>query len=577
MVLLTDTILNLKEYPYSIISDQSYLYSVTKDNLYPMATLAYAEGFVHLSTIVGYENTEGSITINYPLHRYESSEINRLIESDLLPVNSIVLSLQLDNQDFNVPTIVPVFQNASVYERELVDILNLTFQDQQYQKNAFLFNEHYPADFSPLRKKFDSLELKQTLDDLQIHTKRPAELCENQFDYSFSIGPQHPTHKEPVRFQFFVEGENIKDVAFRIGFNHRGIEKAIEMNNWTQNLYLIERICGICSGAHQIAYVTTAEKIARMTLDIPERALYLRVLIAELERLHSHILWYGVLAHDAGFDLMFQITWRDREIVMDILEKLSGNRVNYSYQTIGGVRRDINEQNIATCIKDLKDLRARVEEHIRILEKEKTFTERLVNIGYLSLQDAIKFNAVGPSGRSSGLDFDLRKEKPYAAYSKIPFNTYTRTEGDIYANLMVRLDETLESVDMCIYVLENLPKGEIAIKFKPRIREGEGSTSVEAPRGEDFHYIRSNGGNNPDRYKIRAPTLANIPSLIERFKGMQIADIPMIIRSIDPCIGCMERVTFVKDQTNKTVELTGKELISKSQRKYRLNEKIKLF
>ena len=142
---------------------------------------------------------------------------------------------------------------------------------------------------------------------------------------------------------------------------------------------------------------------------------------------------------------------------------------------------------------------------------------------------------------------------------------------------MVRLDETLESVDMCIYVLENLPKGEIAIKFKPRIREGEGSTSVEAPRGEDFHYIRSNGGNIPDRYKIRAPTLANIPSLIERFKGMQIADIPMIIRSIDPCIGCMERVTFVKDQTNKTVELTGKELISKSQRKYRLNEKIKLF
>lgn len=577
MVLLTDTILNLKEYPYSIIGDQSYLYSVSKDQLIPMATLAYAEGFVHLSTIVVYENPNESITVNYPLHRYTSNEIIRLIESDVLDVHSIVLSVNLDEHDSIVPTIVPIFQNASVYEREIVDTFNLTFQNQNYTKNEFLFNEYYPSDFSPLRKRFTSLELKQQLDDLQIHTKRSAELCENQFDYSFSIGPQHPTHKEPVRFQFFVEGEDIKDVSFRIGFNHRGIEKAIEMNNWTQNLYLIERICGICSGAHQIAYVTTAEKIARMTLDIPDRALYLRVLIAELERLHSHILWYGVLAHDAGFDLMFQITWRDREIVMDILEKLSGNRVNYSFQTIGGVRRDINEDQINNCIKDLKSLRERVLEHSKILEKERTFTERLVNIGYLSQNDAIKYNAVGPSARSSGLDFDLRKEKPYAAYNKIPFTVFSRNEGDIYANLMVRLDETLDSVDMCIYVLENLPHGEIAIKFKPKIREGEASTSVEAPRGEDFHYIRSNGSNNPDRYKIRAPTLANIPSLIERFKGMKIADIPMIIRSIDPCIGCMERVTFVKDQTNKSIEMSGKELISKANRKYRLNEKIKLF
>ena len=173
--------------------------------------------------------------------------------------------------------------------------------------------------------------------------------------------------------------------------------------------------------------------------------------------------------------------------------------------------------------------------------------------------------------------FDPRKNEPYAAYKDIPFDIFIRNEGDIYSNMMVRLDETLESIDMCIYVLENLPSGEISIKVKPRLPEGEASTRVEAPRGEDYHYIRSSGGTNPDRYKVRAPTLANIPSLIERFKGMQVADIPMIIRSIDPCIGCMERVTFIKDKTNKSVELTGKELISKSQRKYRLNEKINLF
>lgn len=570
-------LLSLNNYPFKVLSDDSLLFSISINDLISVAQIAYNEGFVHLSTIIGYEKSDGTFSLNYPLFRYVTYESFETTISSDIQANSIVLSIDINNPSIEISSIEPIFLNASIYEREIVDILGLTFQDKNYLKNDFLFNSNYPTDFNPLRKKFTAFDLKKKLDELNITNKKPIELSENKFDYSFSIGPQHPTHKEPVRFQFFVEGEQIRDVAFRIGFNHRGIEKAIEMNSWIQNLYLIERICGICSGAHQIAYVTTAEKIARITLDIPERALYLRVLIAELERIHSHILWYGVLAHDAGFDLMFQLTWKDREIVMDILEKLSGNRVNYSFQTIGGVRRDINKEFIPDCIIHLKDLRKRVQEHSRILEKEKTFTQRLVNVGYLSHSDAITFNAVGPSARSSGLKFDLRKNDPYAAYKDIPFKLIIEKDGDIYANMLVRLQETLESIDMCIYVLENIPIGDIAIKAKARLHEGESSTRVEAPRGEDYHYIRSIGGTNPDRYKIRAPTLANIPSLIERFKGMQIADIPMIIRSIDPCIGCMERVTFVNLKNKKEIVLGGKELISKAQRTYRLNEKMNLF
>ena len=532
-----EDVLYLKDLPFTISSDGSYLFKIASNEFISFAKNAYDEGFTHLTTIVGYESSTDQMTLNYPLFRYETDISKKIDKNILLPVDSIVLSIDVSYNDLNVPSIEPIFRNASVYERELVDVLGIKFVGKDYIKNEFLFNESYPSDFFPLRKTQTGLELRKKLDSLKIIDKKPRELCENQYDYSFSIGPQHPTHKEPVRFQFFVEGENIKDVAFRIGFNHRGIEKAIEMNNWTQNLYLIERICGICSGAHQIAYVTTAEKIAKITNEIPERALFLRVLIAELERIHSHILWYGVLAHDAGFDLMFQLTWRDREIVMDILEKLSGNRVNYSYQTIGGVRRDINIDYIPEVIKDLKQLKDRVQEHYRILEKEKSFTERLIDIGYLSREDAIKYNAVGPCARSAGMMFDARKNEPYAAYKNIPFKIFTRKEGDIYSNMLVRLDETLESIDMCLYVLENLPAGEIAIKVKARLPDGEASTRVEAPRGEDYHYIRSLGGTNPDRYKVRAPTLANIPSLIERFKSMQVADIPMIIRSIDPSIG----------------------------------------
>ncbi|MHA1214431.1 MAG: hydrogenase large subunit [Candidatus Hodarchaeales archaeon] len=395
-------------------------------------------------------------------------------------------------------------------------------------------------------------------------------------DYAISVGPQHPTHKEPIRFIFQVKGETVEEVDLRIGFNHRGIEKAFEQRTWNQNLYLAARLCGICSAAHQFAYAQAAERCAKVYDDIPKRAQYIRVVIQELERIQSHMLWYGVLAHDTGYDTMFHLTWRDREIVNDILELISGNRVNYAMWTIGGVRRDITKDQVAKVVPMLKELRKKCEYHRDVMMSEKSFIARQKDVAILSTADAKRFCAVGPTVRASNVNYDVRKQDPYCAYDEFDFEVPLWETGDILGGLSTRLDETLISVDITLQALENLPgnPGDIKIKVPKRIAPNEGIQRVEAPRGEDIHYVRSNGTDKPDRHKIRAPTFQNLPSLVHRLKGVQVADIPPVIRVIDPCIGCCERVTFINVKNNKKIELTGNHLNARANRAYRLGTKV---
>ncbi|MHA2298308.1 MAG: hydrogenase large subunit [Candidatus Hodarchaeales archaeon] len=396
-------------------------------------------------------------------------------------------------------------------------------------------------------------------------------------DYAISVGPQHPTHKEPVRFIFQVKGETVQDVDLRIGFNHRGIEKAFENRTWLKNLYLVTRLCGICSVAHQLAYVHAAEKCMIIQDSVPERAHFIRLIIAELERVQSHILWYGVLAHDTGYDTLFHITWRDREIVNDILELISGNRVNYAMYTLGGVRRDISREQKEKIVPKLKDLRKKCEYHRAVMMKERSFIVRQKGVAILSKKDAKKYCAVGPTVRASGVNIDLRKVDPYSVYDKVSFDVPLYSEGDILGGLYNRLDETLISIDIILDALDAMPAGDIRLPWRevPRRPEtSEGIQRVEAPRGEDIHYIRSNGTDKPDRHKIRAPTFQNFPSLVHRLKGVQVADIPPVIRVIDPCIGCCERVTFVKAGSRKKLTLNGHHLVSRANRFYRSGTKV---
>lgn len=220
------------------------------------------------------------------------------------------------------------------------------------------------------------------------------------------IGPQHPALKEPGNFEFTVDGEIVTDVAVRLGFVHRGIEKACETRNYTQDMYLLERVCGICSHVHATAFVLGVEKLAGV--QAPPRAEAIRVLAAELERIHSHLLWFGVAAHEAGFDTLFMYAWRDREVVMDILETLSGSRVHYSVNILGGVKIDVTEKLADLIKKDMDFLEERTEYYMKVVTTDNTFLGRTRGIGTLSRDRAKLLGAVGPTARASGVKRDIR-------------------------------------------------------------------------------------------------------------------------------------------------------------------------
>ncbi len=378
------------------------------------------------------------------------------------------------------------------------------------------------------------------------------------------IGPQHPALKEPESFYFTVDGEVVVDVEPKIGYNHRGIEKAMESRTYIQNLYITERVCGICSNAHQMAYTGSVEEVGG--IEIPERAKWIRVFVQELERLHSHLLWLGVAAHEIGFDTLFYYIWRDRELIMDMLEEITGNRVNYGMPTIGGVRRDISPSNFARWNKTFDVVEERVNYYIKVATTESTIADRAVGVGYLSKSDMIKLNGVGPNARCSGVPCDMRVLNPYLVYDQLDFEHIVVDNGDVLGQVLVRALETLEAIKIERQVLAKIPEGEIKTNFSPmsRVAEGESAYVVEAQRGELIHYHISNGTNMPYRHKIRAPTFSNLLSLVERLKGGFIADIPIVLAGIDPCFSCTDRMVFYDEGKDKTWSWTEDQL-----RKYR--------
>jgi len=295
-----------------------------------------------------------------------------------------------------------------------------------------------------------------------------------------------------------------------------------------------------------MAYVLAVEEL--MELEIPKRAQYIRCLIGELERLHSHMLWLGVLAHEVGFDTIFMYSWKDREIVMDILEKMCGNRVNYAINIFGGVKRDISKDEADDISEKIKTLKERLKYYLEVGEKEPSFTARLKNVGTLTKEQCSALGAVGPVARASGVKVDHRVTDTFSIYDELDVKISTAEEGDVLARYNVRINELLEACNIIEQILQNMPDGEIKVKAPRKVKEGEALSRYEAPRGEDVHYLRANGTMKPDRYKVRAPTLANVPPVLEMLKDAYVADIPVIIASIDPCISCTDRAIAVYDK-----------------------------
>ncbi|HEY44284.1 MAG TPA: NADH dehydrogenase subunit [Anaerolineae bacterium] len=361
--------------------------------------------------------------------------------------------------------------------------------------------------------------------------------------FTVPIGPQHPALKEPSHFRITVDGEIVTNAVVRLGYAHRGIEKAVEGRNWIQNLYMLERICGICSHIHATAYCLGVEQLAGV--EVPPRAQAIRVLTAELERIHSHFLWVGVAAHEAGFDTLFMYIWRDRETVMDLLETLSGNRVNYSVNILGGVKFDINEEQADAIRKGLDYLEERTNHYLDVVSNDAMFLQRTSGIGVMTRNQAEVLGTVGPTARASNVARDVRVEAPYGAYFDYPANIVLEERGDLTARFVVRIKELFESYRLIRLILDTLPSGDLETRMPRRIKEGETVCRVEAPRGELFYFIKSNGTDMPERIKIRTPTICNMTSVVKLVIGHQLADVPMILVGIDPCFSCNDRMVIL--------------------------------
>ncbi len=359
------------------------------------------------------------------------------------------------------------------------------------------------------------------------------------------VGPQHPALKEPESFSIALEGEKIMGASVRLGYNHRGIEKAAEQRNYIQDMYLVERICGICSHSHSTCFIQAVEEIGK--IEVPKRGLYIRVLISELERVHSHLLWLGVAGHEIGFDTLLMYTWRDREAVMDLLAELTGNRVNYGINTIGGVRRDVTKEQLDLVSKTIDAVEERTKYYIHLAQEELTLKARLSGVGYLSKEDALRLGAVGPVARASGVDRDVRRDDPYAVYGELQFKVVTSDCCDVYGRVLVRCGELMETYSIIRQIVKNIPDGPVAAKVPRKIQAGEAVSRYEAPRGEDMHYVRANGTEKPERVKVRAPTLANIQTVAKMLEDRNLADLPIVIAAIDPCFSCTDRMIGVTD------------------------------
>jgi NADH-quinone oxidoreductase subunit D len=371
----------------------------------------------------------------------------------------------------------------------------------------------------------------------------------NPEKFIIPIGPQHPALKEPGHFEFTVDGEVVTGATVRLGYVHRGIEKGAEARNWVQNLYLVERVCGICSHVHATALALGVEKLAKVT--IPPRAQAIRTLVAELERIHSHMLWLGVAAHEGGFDTLFMYSWRDRETVMDLLEVLSGNRVHYSANVIGGVKFDINQAQADATRNAIDFLEERLHFYLRVVTTDETFLARTRDVGTMTYEQAIRFGTVGPTARASGVDMDIRTAAPYAAYADFPVNVVTNNRGDLEARFVVRIQELFETCRLIREILDKMPDGELTTKVPRRLPPGETISRVEAPRGELLYFLKSNGTDKPDRLKIRTPSLCNWASVMQLAVGHKLADMPMMLAGIDPCFSCNDRLFSIKPAGGK--------------------------
>jgi Ni,Fe-hydrogenase III large subunit/Ni,Fe-hydrogenase III component G len=463
---------------------------------------------------------------------------------------------QLPENDLKIDSITKMVPAASWAEREMRDLLGIEPVGHEYLKRLVL-PDGWPEGKHPLRKDVPWNEVPESYnEDNEFKFDETPEGCT-----VVPFGPFHPTLDEPAHFRLYVEGEMVRGCEYRGFMVHRGIEKLAEsVMSYNDIPMLAERICGICGCVHSVAYVQAVEEAA--ALKPPPRAEYIRTIMLELERLHSHLLWVGLACHIVGFDTLFMQSFRIREPVMWIAEKISGNRKTYAICLIGGVRRDITHDIKAELRVVLDKLESEWRPVVSAVSKDRNIQKRTCGVGVANKLLVKNLGLLGPVARAAGVEIDCRHDHPYAAYDRVEFDVITAQSADVWGRVVVRMNEVFESIKIIRQCLDKMEDGPLQLEIKDELPVGRmGLSSVEAPRGESHHFVITGENNRPRRWRVRAPTYQNLQGVPMMIKDQQIADMTISLGSIDPCFSCTDRLETIDLRSGTTKVWSQKELL----------------
>lgn len=360
-------------------------------------------------------------------------------------------------------------------------------------------------------------------------------------ELQISMGPQHPSTHGVLRLILTLDGEVITDCMPDVGYLHRGIEKLAEMRSYIQFIPITDRTDYVASMMGNAVYVGAVEKL--MGAEVPERVQFLRVAVMELQRIASHLVFFGAFALDLGATTPFLYAFREREDILNIFEIICGARLTYNYFRPGGVSRELPDEFFPKTREFIKKLRMKLPEYDQLFTNNEIFYVRTRGIGYINAEDAIDYGMSGPSLRGSGVDYDIRRADPYSVYDRLEFDVATHSAGDCQARFLVRTQEIRESLKIVEQCLDIMPEGTVKVKtpLVLRVPEGEVYHHIESVRGDLGVYLISDGSPKPFRLHWRAPTFVNLQALPQMMKGYKVADAVAILGSLDIVLGEVDR------------------------------------
>ncbi|WP_103646019.1 NADH-quinone oxidoreductase subunit D-related protein [Campylobacter concisus] len=515
-------------------------------------------GFI--STMI--PNDERQINGCYALYYAISMEGNKMTEADDFAAEDkcfITVKTLIPGSDPTFPSVTPLVPACVWYEREAYDMFGLVAEGLP-DKRRLVLSDDWPDGLHPLRK--DAMDYRYRPDPVDHRDEPDAEFLFPTGDavVDVPLGPLHVTSDEPGHFRLFCDGDEIIDADYRLFYQHRGMEKLAENRmNYDQMGYLAERVCGICGYAHAIACIEAAEKAIK--LEIPLRAQAIRVICLEIERLHSHLLNIGLACEVTGNYNAFMHIFRVREYSMELAQLVTGGRKTYGNVVMGGLRRDMTNHEIKKGLEIINKLDIQISEIWDAVLEDKRQIGRWKGVGILDRQIARDFSPVGPNMRGSGFKRDNRYDHPYDFFKQIEFEVAVEHGCDVFAREMVRYKELKSSIHIIRQCFEMMPQTPIMIDPVTMIKpENFALGHDEAPRGENVHWIMQGSAQKVYRWRCRAATYNNWPSLRYQFRGNNISDAALIVCSLDPCYSCTERVTLVDVRTKKSKILTEKDL-----------------